>query len=78
MLYFDERKISRKYDVSVQNNVLTWWRNAPGFSQRYTWTFTDGDDTIISKGELSRNGTTWDADLSQTFICIKSTKGNNS
>jgi hypothetical protein len=24
MLYFDERKLSRKYDVSVQDNVVKW------------------------------------------------------
>ena len=71
MLYFDERKVSRKYEVSCQNNVLTWWRNAPGFSQRYTWTFTDSDDTIIGKGELSKNGTTWEGDLDQTFTRVK-------
>lgn len=38
MLYFDERKISRKYEVSFQKNILKWWRNTPEFSQRYTWT----------------------------------------
>lgn len=71
MLYFDERKVSRKYDVSFQYNLLKWWRNAPGFSQRYTWTFTDNDDTIISKGQLSKNGTTWEKDLELTFTRIK-------
>ncbi len=30
MLYFDERKVTRKHDVSVQDNVVKWWRNAPG------------------------------------------------
>lgn len=39
MLYFDERKVSRKYDVSIQDNVLKWWRNAPKFSQRYILDF---------------------------------------
>src|SRR5688572_5698541 len=28
MLYFDERGVSRKYDVSLSDNVLTWWRTA--------------------------------------------------
>lgn len=71
MLYFDERKISRKYQVSLDNNVLTWWRNAPGFSQRYTWTITDNGDTIIGKGELCQDGTTWEKDLDQTFTRMK-------
>lgn len=72
MLYFDERKVSRKYDVSVQDNVVKWWRNAPGFSQRYTGTFTDNGNTIIGKGELSRDGTTWEPDLDLTYTRVKS------
>ena len=71
MIYFDERKVSRKYDVSFENNVLKWWRNAPGFLQRYSWTFTDDDNTIIGKGELSKDGTTWEKDLEQTFTRVK-------
>jgi hypothetical protein len=66
MLYFDERKISRKYDVSVKDNIIKWWRDVPGFSQRCTWTFP-GNDTIIAKGELCRDGATWERDLEQTF-----------
>jgi hypothetical protein len=71
MLYFDERIVSRKYEVSFQDNVLKWWRNASGFSQRYSWTFTDSDNTIIGKGELSKDGTNWEGDLEQTFTCVK-------
>ena len=47
MLFFDERKISRKYEVSVEDNVVKWWRNVPGFSQRYSRTITDNAKTII-------------------------------
>jgi hypothetical protein len=67
MLYYDERKVSRKYKVSFKDNVLKWWRDAPGFSQRYTWTISDNGNTIIGKGELSKDGTTWEKDLEQTF-----------
>jgi len=70
MLYFDERKVSRMYEVSFQDNVLKWWRNAPGFSQRYSWTFTD-DNAIIGKGELSKDGKNWERDLEQTFTRMK-------
>jgi hypothetical protein len=71
MLYFDERKVSRKYDVSFEDNVLKWWRNVPGFSQRYSWTFTDDDNTITGKGELNKDGTNWERDLDQTFTRVK-------
>lgn len=71
MLYFDERKVSRKYDVSFEDNVLKWWRNVPGFSQRYSWTFTDDDNTITGKGELNKDDTNWERDLEQTFTRLK-------
>lgn len=71
MLYFDERTVSRKYEVAVENNVVSWWRNTPDFSQRYSWTFADSGNTIISKGELCKDGTTWERDLDQTFTRIR-------
>jgi hypothetical protein len=71
MMYFDERKVSRKYEVSLQDGILKWWRNAPGFSQQYTWTITNNGDTIVSKGQLSKDGTTWEKDLEITFTRIK-------
>lgn len=71
MMYFDERKVSRKYEVSLQDGVLKWWRDAPDFSQKYTWTITDDGDTMIAEGQLSKDGTTWEKDLEQTFTRIK-------
>ena len=71
MLYFDEREVSRMYKVSVDRNVVKWWRNAPGFSQRYSWAFTDNDNTIIGKGELSKDGRDWEQDLEQTFTRVR-------
>ena len=67
MMYFDERKVSRKYNVSFKDGVLTWWRNTPAFSQQNTWTITDNGHTIIGKGQLSKDGTTWEKDLDLTF-----------
>lgn len=71
MLYFDERKVSRKYDVSLEKNTMKWWRNAPGFSQRMTNTFADDSNTIISKGELSKDGVTWKPDLELIYKRVK-------
>lgn len=67
MSYFDERQVSRKYEVSVKGGVITWWRNAPGFSQRYSWAITDNGNTLIGKGELSKDGVTWEKDLELTY-----------
>ena len=43
------------------------WRNAPGFSQRFTGTFSDDGDTIDGLWKLSRDETTWDDDLKISF-----------
>lgn len=67
MLYFDERGVSRKYQVTLRDNLWKWWRDAPGFSQRYQGTITDGGNTIIGKGELSKDGSSWEPDLDLTY-----------
>ena len=67
MLYFDERGVSRKYDARMRGNVLKWWRMAPDMSQRYTLTISDDGRTMVGKGEMSRDGTTWNGDLDLTY-----------
>ena len=67
MLYFDERGVSRRYEVSLQDNVWKWWRDAPGFSQRFAGTIAADGRTIRSHGELSRDGVSWDPDLQLTY-----------
>ena len=71
MLYFDERGISRRYDVSLHDNVLTWWRTAPGFSQRSTLTIVDDGRTIIGKGEISKDDVSWEKDLDLTYTRVQ-------
>ena len=36
--YFDSRGVRRTYDVSLEDGVLRWWRDAPGFDQRIVGT----------------------------------------
>ena len=67
MLYFDERGVSRKFEVTLRDNVWKWWRNAPGFFQRYEGIIADDGNTIIGKGELSKDGSTWEKDLDLTY-----------
>jgi hypothetical protein len=45
MLYFDERGVSRKYEMTLDDHVWKLWRLVPGFSQRFTGTFQG--DTIV-------------------------------
>jgi hypothetical protein len=67
MLYFDERKVSRKYNAEVKGEQLRWWRNADDLSQRNTMTLIDNGDEIISAGEMSRDHKNWEQDLSLTY-----------
>jgi len=71
MLYFDERKVSRKYQVSLQDDMIKWWRDTPDFSQRFTLSFTDNDKTITSRGEMRKEGRNWEKDLELTYTRIK-------
>ena len=63
MHYFDSRGVHRVYGVSFSEGVWRMWRNAPGFSQRFTGTFNEDGDTIDGLWELSRDDATWDDDL---------------
>jgi hypothetical protein len=51
----------------MHDKVLKWWRNLPGFSQRFTGTATSDGRTMIGLAELSNNGVTWERDLEVTF-----------
>jgi hypothetical protein len=66
MLHFDERGISRKYDVSITKNQLKWWRDDDQFSQRFTMDITK--DKLVTSGEMSRDGGEWEKDLSLVMI----------
>ena len=63
MYYFDSRGVFRVYEVNV--NVEAWriWRDAPGFSQRFTGSFADKGDTIVGRWQLCRDDTHWNDDL---------------
>lgn len=67
MLTFDTRGVSRKHNASLHDGVWKWWRDAPNFSQRYQATIADDGNTLIGKGELCKDGTTWEKDLDLTY-----------
>jgi hypothetical protein len=67
MLYTDERGVARIYQMSLTGGVWKMWRDSPDFSQRMTGTFSADGQTITWQGELSRDGSTWERDLSVTY-----------
>jgi hypothetical protein len=67
MHYFDSRGVSRVFDVSIDNQTWRFWRDAPGFSQRFTGTFCDNGDTIVGRTELCQDDVHWNDDLAITY-----------
>ncbi|MEO6040180.1 MAG: hypothetical protein ABIQ93_17330 [Saprospiraceae bacterium] len=70
MIYFDERGVSRKYMSTLRNNVRKWWRNDKEFSQRFTGEIKDNGNTIVSQGEMSKDGKSWEKDLGLIYTRI--------
>jgi hypothetical protein len=71
MLYFDERTVSRRFDVAMEGSVLRWWRSAPGFSQRCVLTASPDSDTLRGVSSLSKNDVSWEQDLELRYARAK-------
>lgn len=67
MLYTDERGVARIYHMTLDNGIWKMWRDTADFSQRMTATFSEDGKTITSKGEMLRDGSTWEPDLNVTY-----------
>lgn len=67
MLYFDQRGVSRIYEVKFKDNVCEMHRNFPGFSQRFKGIIKDNGNTIEGIWELSKDDTNWNKDLEITY-----------
>ena len=58
----------RVFAVDINPDTWRFWNDAPGFSQRFTGTLSDDDNTINGEAELSRDdGATWEHDLAITY-----------
>jgi len=63
MSYFDSRGVSRIYEVSIDGGVWRLWRDAPGFSQRFTGTFAESGDTIAGRWQVCEDDVHWKGDV---------------
>ena len=70
MLYFDVRNVSREYRWTISSNLWTWSRDELGFSQRMVLTIANDGLRIEAKGQMSRNGKSWEPDLQLTYTRI--------
>ena len=61
--YFDSRGVERVYEMDFEDGTWRLWRDAPGFSQRYTGEFSDDGRTIDGAWEICEDGATWRRDF---------------
>lgn len=74
MLYFDSRGVSRIYQMSLSADTWKLWRDFPGFSQRFTATFSDDHNVMYARWEKSSDGSNWELDFNLTYTRVGSTK----
>ncbi len=63
VLYFDNRGVSRVYEMSLTGGSWKMWRNTPGFSQRFEGRISPDRNIIVSHWEKSFDGVTWEHDF---------------
>jgi hypothetical protein len=59
--------VERVYLMSLSDGVWKFWRDTPGFSQRFTGTFSADGNTITCEIQMSRDGSNWEHDHDLTF-----------
>jgi hypothetical protein len=70
LLYADARGVFRVYAMSLSDRVWKMWRDAPGFFQRFTGTFSDDGKTVTARWEGSRDGSDWEPDFDVMYTKI--------
>src|ERR1700742_4663 len=47
--FFDSRGVRRTYDVAIEDGVMRWWRDEPGFQQRASATLAPDEFELVSQ-----------------------------
>jgi hypothetical protein len=67
MHYVDQRSVTREFQFSAEPGVYRFWRDWPGFSQRFTYTLSPDGTTLSVVVELNQDDATWVEDLLATY-----------
>lgn len=70
--YFDSRGVARVYEMGFAGKTWTLQRfgAAPDFSQRFTGTLSEDDNTIVGRWESSADGSSWEHDFDLTYTRV--------
>lgn len=67
ILHHDERGVSRVYRSAFAEGHWRVWRDAPGFSQRFTATVAEDGSTVHGAWEKSLDGAVWEHDFDLVY-----------
>ncbi|QXV63965.1 hypothetical protein INP83_12735 [Mucilaginibacter sp. 21P] len=67
VLYMDDQRSSRVYEMRFDNNIWKLWRNGPQFMQRFTGEVNEDRDLISGNWEKSVDGKNWEHDFHLTY-----------
>jgi hypothetical protein len=65
--YYDSRGVFREMDAAIDDTAWRMSRMAPGFSQRFTGTFTEDGDAIVGIWQMCNDDVHWNDDLAITY-----------
>jgi hypothetical protein len=68
--YSDSRGVHRIYQMGLDGTAWRLWRDDPGFSQRFTGTFSEDGRTITGAWEVCKDGSTWEHDFDKTYTKV--------
>jgi hypothetical protein len=68
MLYFDERGIGRRYEVTFHDDGFSWSRDPPQFAQRFRITIAKDNASMQGQGMMKQAGKDWEPDLSLSYV----------
>jgi hypothetical protein len=63
--YFDSRGVRRTYGISLEEGVLRWWRDHPGFDQRFSATVDP--ESFHGVSQVAETPGEWRDDLEVTY-----------
>ncbi len=67
VFYYDTRRVSRIYEMSLEENTWRIWRDSPTFSQRFTGKISGDSRTVVAQWEKSEDGIKWEHDFDVTY-----------
>lgn len=68
---FDSRGIVRHHSLVAEAGAFRFWRDWPGFSQRFIGTFSADGVSITGVAALNQDGATWEEDLWITYRRVR-------